>query len=53
MPGSEFCFKHREILRFLLELVDQDDPGVMDVFWSWITNRSVAEVQGGEARCTN
>jgi His-Xaa-Ser system radical SAM maturase HxsB len=51
-PTSDFCMKHKAIIEFLLELVDQDDPGVMDVFWSWITNRSVAEVRG-EARCTN
>jgi hypothetical protein len=44
--------KHKAIIEFLLELIDQDAPGVMDVFWSWITNRSLAEVRG-EAPCTN
>ena len=51
-PSSDFCHKHLEIIKFLLELIDQDDPDVMDVFWSWITNRSLAEVRG-EAPCTN
>jgi uncharacterized protein len=51
-PTSDFCRKHKAIIEFLLELIDQDDPGVMDVFWSWITNRSLAAVRG-EARCTN
>jgi His-Xaa-Ser system radical SAM maturase HxsB len=51
-PTSDFCHKHREIINFLLELIDQDDPGTMDVFWSWITNRTPAEVRG-EVRCTN
>ena len=51
-PTSDFCLKHQEIIKFLLELIDQDDPGIMDVFWSWITNRTLAEVRG-EAPCTN
>jgi His-Xaa-Ser system radical SAM maturase HxsB len=51
-PTSDFCMKHKAILEFLLELVDQDDPGVMDVFWSWITNRTLAEVRG-EIPCTS
>ncbi len=45
-PTSDFCVKHKEIITFLLELLDQNDPGVMDVFWSWITNRTLAEVRG-------
>jgi len=45
-PTSDFCFKHKAIITFLLELVEQNDPGVMDVFWSWITNRTLAEVRG-------
>jgi uncharacterized protein len=45
-PSSDFCMKHKAIIEFLLELIDQDDPGVMDVIWSWITNRTLAEVRG-------
>jgi sarcosine oxidase delta subunit len=51
-PSSDFCMKHKAIIEFLLELINQDDPGVQDVFWSWITNRTLAEVRG-EAPCTN
>ncbi len=51
-PSSDFCMKHKAIIEFLLELIDQDDPGVQDVFWSWITRRTLAEVRG-EAPCTN
>jgi uncharacterized protein len=51
-PTSDFCHKHKAIIEFLLELIDQDDPGTMDVFWSWITNRTLSEVRG-EARCMN
>ncbi len=45
-PTSDFCFKHREIISFLLDLIEQDNPDTIDVFWSWITNRSLAEVKG-------
>jgi uncharacterized protein len=51
-PTSDFCQKHQPIIEFLLELIDEDDPGVMDVFWSWITNRTLGEVRG-EVRCMN
>jgi len=45
-PTSDFCEKHKAILEFLLTLLDEGRPDVMDVFWSWITNRSLAEVRG-------
>jgi His-Xaa-Ser system radical SAM maturase HxsB len=45
-PTSDFCEKHKAIFEFLITLVDENDPDVMDVFWSWITNRPLAEVRG-------
>jgi len=45
-PTSEFCHKHKAIISFLLELLDQGDQDLMDVFWSWITRRSLVEVRG-------
>lgn len=45
-PTSDFCEKHKAILEFLLELVADNHPEVMEVFWAWITNRSLAEVRG-------
>jgi hypothetical protein len=49
-PTSDFCLKHKAVISFLLELLEAGDPGVMDVFWSWITNRTLAEVRG-EVAC--
>lgn len=46
-PTSEFCRKHRAILEFLLGLVDEGNPEVQDVFWSWITNRSLKDLREG------
>lgn len=45
-PTSDFCQKHKAIIGFLLELLDRGDQDTMDVFWSWITRRSLAEVRG-------
>ena len=45
-PTSDFCQKHKAIISFLLELLDQGDQDMMDVFWSWITRRTLAEVRG-------
>ena len=45
-PTSDFCEKHKAVGEFLLTLLDEGRPEVMDVFWAWITNRSLAEVRG-------
>jgi len=45
-PTNDFCHKNKKIITFLLELIEKDDPDTMDVFWSWITNRSLTEVRG-------
>lgn len=45
MPTSEFCKKHKRIISFLMELIEEDDDEVMDVFWSWITNRQLREIR--------
>jgi uncharacterized protein len=45
-PTSDFCAKNKELIEFLLELIEQNQADVMDVFWSWITNRSLAAVRG-------
>ncbi|MGQ9687817.1 MAG: His-Xaa-Ser system radical SAM maturase HxsB [Desulfobaccales bacterium] len=46
-PTSEFCEKHKAILEFLIGLIEEGNPDVQDVFWSWITNRSLKEVREG------
>lgn len=45
-PTSEFCAINKAILNYLFELLRNEDNN--DVFWSWITNRSVMEIQGEE-----
>ncbi len=46
-PTSDFCEKHKAILEFLLDLIDEGNPDLQDVFWSWITNRSLQEIREG------
>jgi uncharacterized protein len=45
-PTCDFCTKNRETIKFLLELIYQGDSEIIDVFWSWITRRSISEVRG-------
>lgn len=45
-PTSEFHQINFFIIRHLFELIKQNDPQIMNVFWSWITNRSVEEIKG-------
>jgi radical SAM protein with 4Fe4S-binding SPASM domain len=44
-PSSEFCKKNMAIIEHLFEIIRKNDCKVMDVFWSWITNRSLEEIQ--------
>ena len=41
-PTSESCRKNKEVMRFLLSLVKQNDPKINRVFWSWITKQSIS-----------
>jgi len=43
---NDFCFINREIIKHLFEIILQDDPDQMDVFWSWITGRGLSEIRG-------
>ena len=40
-PTNEMCKKTKAVIQYLLELIRQNDPQINDVFWSWITRRSL------------
>jgi len=40
-PTSEMCKKTKAIIKYLLELIKQNDPKINNVFWSWITKQSI------------
>ena len=44
---SATCKKNRLIMGHLLKLIRENNDDVLDVFWSWITRRSLSEVQIG------
>lgn len=44
-PGSDFCQKNYLILSYLFQLIDENNPDVMDVFWSWITRQPLEELR--------
>ncbi len=41
---NDFCEKNKQIMLHLFELIEKDNE-TMDVFWSWLTKRSLNEVQ--------
>lgn len=46
---SAACKKNRLIIGHLLRLIREDNDDILDIFWSWITRRSLSEVQIGRA----
>lgn len=44
-PTSDFHIRNYLIMRYLFELLRKDDPNIMNVFWSWITNRSTYDIK--------
>jgi His-Xaa-Ser system radical SAM maturase HxsB len=45
-PTSSFCQKSKAIFRLLFNYLRQKEPSIEDVFWAWITCRSIEEIQG-------
>lgn len=43
---NEFCKKNKLIFDMLFKKLKRNDPDEMDVFWSWISCRSLKEVRG-------
>ncbi len=44
-PTSNFCRKHYLLIDHFLDLVHENRPEIMRVFWSWMTGRSSNEVR--------
>ena len=45
-PESDFCHEHYELFSLLFDYLQLKDDDIEDVFWSWITSRSLDEVRG-------
>jgi len=44
-PTSDFCKKNTGIIEYLFEKLRKNDDDVMDVFFSWVTNRNLEEIR--------
>jgi len=42
---SKMCRKNKLIMQYLLKLIEENNEDIMDVFWSWVTRRSLDEVR--------
>jgi len=38
-PTSDFCQRNMEVIKHLFDIVSQNDPETMSIFWSWINGR--------------
>lgn len=38
-PSSDLCKKNKEIIKYLLSLIDKNDDNINNVFWSWINRK--------------
>lgn len=47
-PSDDFCLRNKAIFGTLFDYLERGDEPVLDVFWSWITGRPLAEVQGND-----
>ncbi len=48
-PSSDFCKKHMGILDIIFEKLLNKDEDEIDVFWSWLTKRSLKEIRSENA----
>jgi radical SAM protein with 4Fe4S-binding SPASM domain len=40
-PSSNFCQKNKLIIKWLFEKLQENDEDILNVFWSWVTNRPI------------
>jgi len=43
-PTSHFCKKHMALLDVLFGILNSGDKDILDVLWSWLTNRQLRDV---------
>lgn len=43
-PGNDFCRKHRALFNLLFDYLELENDDLDDVFWSWITCRSIDRI---------
>lgn len=43
-PTCDLCFINKEIIEHLFGIILTNNPNIMDIFWSWLTGRTVSEI---------
>jgi His-Xaa-Ser system radical SAM maturase HxsB len=43
-PTSAFCHRNMTVIESLFEIISQNAPEVMRIFWSWLTDRSAVDM---------
>jgi radical SAM protein with 4Fe4S-binding SPASM domain len=43
-PTSDFCKRNMEIIKYLLRLLSQQDKETMRMFWAWIQNSRIKDI---------
>ena len=43
-PTSAFCERNMAVITFLFGMISDNDPEILDIFWSWLTERSVRDL---------
>ncbi|WP_193219786.1 His-Xaa-Ser system radical SAM maturase HxsB [Desulfoluna spongiiphila] len=49
--NNDFCLKHKEIFKILFQYIEGSDDLVRDIFWSWLTHRSLDEINNLSGDC--
>ena len=44
-PTNDFCKKNKAIFEILFDYIEKNDETTMNVFWSWLTNRNIKELE--------
>ena len=47
-PNNDFCLKNKGVFDILFDYIEGQDEEIMDVFWSWITNRNIEQIKSYE-----
>ncbi len=45
-PENDFCRKHKALFRLFFGYLARNDNETENIFWSWLTNRSLDEIAG-------
>ena len=44
-PEDNSCRKHQALLNLMFDYLEENNPAIQDVFWSWLTGRNLDEVK--------